>query len=86
MPHSHNNLSVKIADDWEGNFAGKETGKIFPIDPNSSLLDGISVDEIFKGKKKAWEKARNKGRNSENPKNDTEPQKDTKSSHKPKNN
>ena len=63
----------------------KETTPLFPIDPNSSLLDGISVDEVFKDKKKSWEKVRNKGRKPENPKNGTEPQKDIKSSRKPKN-
>lgn len=38
----------------------KPTDKLFPIDPNSSLLDGVSVDEVFKGKQKSWQEARNR--------------------------
>ena len=63
----------------------KETTPLFPIDPNSSLLDGIYVDEIFKDKKKQWQQARGGARKPENPKVIPFIQNNKKASHKHKN-
>ena len=49
----------------------KETTPLFPINPDSSILDGISVDEIFKYKKKQWQEARKQGKTPRKTESDT---------------